>query len=369
MSFSEYEQYKAEYFKEGSKMTKAAIERYIDKKTIQQILELIYTKYGEVIGNSTGPYLTIVRSDDEFIVNDDRQSSRVKAFVKKNYVDLLVNLTVSSGVYNYTKLRKSPTRSATAAAAAAASSSSSTLASLSSGQKKLLRQLSSPERVSVLARLKKTGVLKRGIDVRLESLTQFDLQDILAHLTPQEQKNLAEASTHPSVREEINKGIANANNPRFSNINIMAALAPKPLLSIADVKQTVLDLIASMQVGETKNMYLVYTDAANTLQKGEGIPLNELQYVEPDYSNVYKVNRSIKVQRMEKFTSYGTIRKIELHAINGRAIIMSVYVGDGTRQIKKSNMTIRGVKPGIPTNYGYTERTFIDQLQKYTNLY
>lgn len=376
MSISTYDQEKSNLLNNIS--SKKQFMSYLDKLTVSKILQIIYNKYGEVILNKTNkPYFTVIHNESTgvYSINDNRESTRA-SLIKSKYIDVLYDLTIGSKNVNYTTRRSFEERDAVAA------DELNKKGSLTSAEQSLLKQLTPDERLHMLTRFRRDGVLESDLDAALKQLGVAEITNIASYLDPVDCKNLLAASTNQIVRKTLNVGIEDASNVELVNRPILDKLQSEPLYTLEQFKTVLLELIANMQLNETKEIYIIYTDSCNTIRNGEGIPVNELPNVIVDINtvnntNVYKIDRSTKFNRIENNRSIGVIRSFTIkfgaikecyyYGINRRNYITIIpFIGSGNKQIKESSKII-GVKSDV-VHIDRDQKYLLTQLTKLTNM-
>ena len=364
MSVSTYDIEKSNLLNKIS--TKAIFIAYLDKLIISKILQIIYTKYGEVIlTKDNKPYFTIFHdeSSDTYKTIDDRQNSK-GSLVKKKYVDVLYDLTVGSKNINYsTKLYLQSSN-------AAQVTIPEKRHTLTSAEKELLKQISPKERLRMLTRFRSEGVLKRDIDVAFKELGPLEVSTIVSHLSAQDKRNLLEASTNQMVRKTLNEGIADSENVEPVNRPILDALRHKPLYTLDQFEDILLELCENAELNKTKEIYIIYTDSRNTIRKKEGIPIHEVSNVDTtdEGLNVYKIDRSSKFERN---SNNGTIRALTIsynkdpgwipYRYEQNIVSIEIFTGDGNKQLTKS-FIIKGVKQSVNPNNKYYSHNYINYV-------
>jgi hypothetical protein len=117
-------------------------------------------------------------------------------------------------------------------------------------------------------------------------------------------------------------------------------------------------------------VYIVYSNYANNIISGDGIPLYEMENIAEDGSNVYKINRLTKFMKFDGWKKVDTIRKLtityELRTYYYLPNIRIIpYIGNGDKKIKELQ-SICGIKLSIQ-NLGVLMTYYTTQLYEYTN--
>lgn len=372
MSISTYDQEKSNLL---NKITsKKNFISYLDKLTVSKVLQIIYNKYGEIILNKDNkPYFTVVHdeSSGSYSIQDDRQSSRA-SLIKSKYIDVLYDLTVGSKNINYTTRRSFASRDAAAAA-------QTKKRSLTPNEKELLKQISPNERLRMLTRFRREGVLERDLDTVLKQLAPEEIANIASRLGPEDRRNLVTASTNQNVRKALNVGIEESMTIESVNRPLLDRLRSKPLYTLEQFKTVLLELCANMELNETKEIYIIYTDSHNTIRNGEGIPVNHLPNINitDTSTNVYKLDRSTKFNRIDRYRPIGVIRSFIIefaasktwhpYGTNKNYITITPFIGSGDKQIKES-VKIVGVKADVALSLHNRQKYFTEELGKLTNM-
>ena len=376
MSISTYDQEKSNLLNKIS--SKKEFMSYLEKLTVSKVLQIIYSKYGDIILNKDNkPYFTVLHDEStgSYSIQDDRQSSRA-SLIKSKYIDVLYDLTVGSKNVNYTTRRSFASRDAAAAASAL---DQPKRRSLSPKEKELLKQISPNERLRMLTRFRREGVLERDLDTVLKQLAPEEIANIASNLGQEDRKNLVAASTNQNVRKALNVGIEESMSVESINRPILDKLRSKPLYTLAQFKTVLLELCTNMELNETKEVYIIYTDSSNTIRNGEGIPTNELPNISitDTSTNVYKLDRSTKFNRIERYRPIGVIRSFTIgfapsrdwhpYGTNKNYITITPFIGSGDKQIKES-VKIVGVKAGVALVPHNHQKHFTEELSKLTNM-
>lgn len=309
---------------------------YLTTLNIQTILCIICTKFGDTIYYKGKPYMSIIWECSNDRDNTYAMHEEKKKFTKPKYVEVLSQLSNGSENYNYYNMRR-PLQHAPASA----------MRELTPYEKSTILQLSLAERVNVLIRFKKCGVVQRDFDAQFGALDPLIVSCINMHLDDHDIQNFILASTQDSVRKTLKDAKQTSTNrltpsPVEMNKAILEQVQNKPLLLASEFANVLADICEHMALDETKVLYLFYTDEKNRFHENrqEGIPTGEFQYIEPDASNVVKIHNARRCMQQRGWD--GIIRKLVIEYRRARELDAWKYIHLGRHQAVISITTFIG---------------------------